>query len=142
MSWLKQYFFFLLAAAVILLGMWALAQIAEAPSYLIQEAQAKGLEDFRVEFVMPELKAICASESTGNWTNEPRHWDSNGKVLRGIVNPHDIGQCQINEDVWGEKARAMGLDIYSFNGNRKMANWIYESYGNSPWYLSKAMWNK
>lgn len=124
--------------ACIFAGFLLLTKIAVAPINISQAAT----NEHEVDFIMPELKSICASESTGNWKNEPRQWDNQGNVLRGRVNKSDIGQCQINLAVWGEKATELGLDIFSFNGNRMMANWIYERYGNQPWYLSKPMWNK
>ncbi len=122
----------------ILAGFFLLTKIAVAPIKISQAHE----NEHEVEFIAPELKAICAAESTGNWKLEPRHWDSQGNVLRGRVNNQDIGQCQINLSVWGEQATELGLDIYSFNGNRRMANWIYEHNGNKPWYLSQSMWDK
>lgn len=129
--------FFLVGILIlIIICIW----IISTKSQVVSVVHATG--DYKVNFLFPELKTICAAESTGDWTAEPRHWDSNGDVLRGRVNSKDIGQCQINEPVWGDKAKELGLDIYSFNGNRRMANWIYERYGNQPWYLSEFMWNK
>lgn len=96
----------------------------------------------KLGFITPELKAICAAESTGDWTETPKHWNKDGTVLTGIINNNDIGQCQINKIIWGEKSKELGYDIYSFNGNIQMANWIYEKYGNKPWFWSKKLWDK
>lgn len=138
MNYLKQCLIYLIVCGVILGMLMAIAEIAQS-KITINVAEA---EEYKVEFIMPELKVICAAESTGNWLAEPRHWDSNGSVLRGRVVPDDIGQCQINERIWGKKAKELGFNLYSFNGNRQMANWIYTKYGSKPWYLSRSMWDK
>jgi len=70
------------------------------------------------------------------------HYDDNGKVKRGKINPHDIGKYQINEIVWGEKAKELGYDIYDEKGNELMAIWIYENYGTYPWRASGWCWKK
>jgi len=95
-----------------------------------------------IDFIAPELKAICAAESTGDWNAEPKQFNDDGSVLRGIVNPSDIGQCQINEPTWGKEAKRLGFDIYQSNGNRQMANYIYETRGNQDWKYSRAGWDK
>ena len=82
------------------------------------------------------LLKICKAESG------LRQFDSNGNVLRGKVNPSDIGYCQINEPIWNDKARKLGYDIYTEQGNKDMALWIYNNYGDSPWDSSKSTWNK
>ena len=99
-------------------------------------------ESKAIDFITPELKAICAAESTGDWNAEPQQYEKSGKVLKGKFNPHDIGQCQINELLWGEKALLLGYNIYTSKGNIAMANWIYTRYSNNPWYLSRALWDK
>ena len=81
-----------------------------------------------------ELQAIGFCES-GN-----RHFNKDGSVLKGFLNPHDIGEWQINEIVWGEKAKQLGFDIYDQKGNQEMAMWIYQNYGTEPWNWSKPCW--
>lgn len=95
-----------------------------------------------IDFIAPELKAICAAESVGDWNAEPIQFNPDGTVLRGRINPNDIGQCQINEPTWGKTAKELGFDIYTSNGNRQIANYIYETRGNQDWKYSKAGWDK
>ncbi|NHZ84607.1 MAG: hypothetical protein GWP19_01840 [Planctomycetia bacterium] len=88
-----------------------------------------------------ELKRICACESTWNPISEPQHFNIDGSVLRGEVNPSDIGQCQINTKYWGELADELGYDLFDKDDNIRMAQYIYDIKGNAPWYLSKKCWN-
>ncbi len=82
------------------------------------------------------LVKICKAES-GN-----RQFNSKGDVLRGIVNPSDIGYCQINEPIWNDTARKMGMDIYTEKGNKEFAVWLFLQQGSAPWNSSKDRWNK
>lgn len=82
------------------------------------------------------LRRIAQCESNN------RQFNNDGSVLRGFVNPKDVGLFQINEDAWGDKALELGFDIYTTSGNMKMARWIYDNYGESPWIYSKKCWSK
>ena len=84
----------------------------------------------------PELRRVCACESVGDPLAEPQHYNSDGGVLRGIINPQDIGQCQISEIYWLDVANKLGYNIYTQNGNAIMAIYIYENYGAKPWQWS------
>ena len=79
----------------------------------------------------PILVKICTAESGF------KQFKSNGSVIRGRVNPSDIGICQINEPIWNDTARKMGYDIYTQEGNEKMAIWLFVNQGTAPWNSSK-----
>lgn len=70
-----------------------------------------------------------------------RQFDEKGEVLRGKVNPSDIGVFQINEKYWLEQSQKLNFDIYSEEGNVKMAVWIFKKYGESPWLWSFQCWS-
>lgn len=80
------------------------------------------------------LKQIALCESKG------RHYDENGEVLKGQINPNDTGKYQISSTYWKDKGNELGYDIYSEKGNEMMAVWIYENYGTDPWNSSKNCW--
>lgn len=61
----------------------------------------------------------------------------NGKVLRGVENKGDLGFWQIHEPVWGESAAKLGHNIYTFEGNTRMAKVIYDLEGVRPWVCSR-----
>lgn len=84
----------------------------------------------------PVLKAICHAESGG------QQFLANGHVIRGHVDPSDIGICQIHETLWNDRARDMGMDIYTQEGNQAMALWLFDHYGTEPWNSSKSAWIK
>lgn len=71
-----------------------------------------------------------------------RQLNSNGEILRGEVNPADIGVMQINTDYHSKEANAKGIDLKTFGGNMKFARVLYDKFGTSPWKASSACWQK
>ncbi|MFA5877125.1 MAG: hypothetical protein WC880_02050 [Candidatus Paceibacterota bacterium] len=69
-----------------------------------------------------------------------RHVDKEGDILRGVVNPKDIGVMQINTKYHEEQAEAMNLDLHTLDGNLAYAKRLYEKEGTKPWASSKACW--
>lgn len=92
--------------------------------------------------LLPPLIPICACESAGRPDAIPQHYDTEGNVLRGIINPRDIGMCQISQTYWGEVAIELEYDIFTEEGNILMANYIFEKHGSDPWKWSRHCWNK
>lgn len=82
----------------------------------------------------PTLIAIANCES------HFRHVDKDGQILRGVANSDDIGVMQINEIYHLEKAKKLGLDIYSLDGNMKYAQYLFDKEGGAPWNASKKCW--
>lgn len=83
----------------------------------------------------PILVRICNAESGG------KQFKKNGDVVRGAVNPSDIGICQINEYINNDDARRLGYDIFTEKGNVQMAIWLFVNRGTSPWNSSKCIKN-
>lgn len=69
-----------------------------------------------------------------------RHHTNNGEVLRGYANRSDIGVMQINKYYHGDKAKALGVDIFSRDGNMEYARYLYEKEGVTPWNASRSCW--
>lgn len=86
------------------------------------------------------LKPVCACESTGSKDREPVH-DINGVVIRGKINPDDIGICQINLKYHAAAAEQQGLDLFDRDDNIRYANWLYEREGLTPWNWSRHCWD-
>jgi hypothetical protein len=86
------------------------------------------------------LKHITSCESWGDPNKEPRQFTADGKVLHGYPNPDDIGLGQINLPTWGAKAKELGFDLYTYDGNIAMSKWIFDHYGWKPWVYSKNCW--
>ena len=80
------------------------------------------------------LKKISWCES-GNM-----QFEKDGSIHRGKINPKDIGKYQINERWNGEEALRLGFDIYSLEGNTKMALHLYKYQGTTPWNWSRGCW--
>ena len=69
-----------------------------------------------------------------------RQTGTDGKIVRGKVNPSDIGVMQINTDYHAEKAESMGIDIFTLEGNLAYAKYLYEKQGTAPWNSSSPCW--
>src|SRR3990167_3247513 len=82
------------------------------------------------------LLAIAQCESNN------QQFDKDGNVVRGEINHFDIGRFQINELYHGATAAKLGYDLYTDEGNTKMALWLFERYNTSPWNWSRACWSK
>jgi len=84
----------------------------------------------------PILAEVARCESTFAQFNK------NGKVMRGIENPADVGLMQINEYYHAEPAKKLGYNIYSVEGNLAYAKYLYDKKGTSPWSASSPCWGK
>lgn len=71
-----------------------------------------------------------------------RHFDRNGKLLRGTMTPEDVGVMQINEFFHADTAKKLGFDIHDIDGNMDYAKYIFEKSGTQPWSASKPCWSK
>ena len=84
---------------------------------------------------VPVLAQVAGCES------QFRQFDGRGNVIRGEVDRNDVGVMQINERYHLERAKALGYDIYTVEGNMAYARYLYETEGLKPWSASKACWN-
>jgi hypothetical protein len=91
--------------------------------------------------LLPELYPICSCESVGNPNGPPTHYDKDGNVLRGKLNPSDLGLCQINLFYHGDRAKKLGIDLFSESGNIEYANLLYSENGTRDWNWSKHCWS-
>lgn len=82
----------------------------------------------------PILVDIARCESTY------RQFDKDGSVIRGKVNPKDVGIMQINERYHLERSKELGYDIYTVEGNLGYAKRMYEDQGAAPWSASQRCW--
>ena len=70
-----------------------------------------------------------------------RQFNMDGTVLRGVINPKDIGVFQINTDYHLEEAERLGIDIFTTKGNLEYAYVLYINEGTKPWNWSAGCWN-
>lgn len=83
----------------------------------------------------PIFKKISWCESKN------RQFNSDGTVHRGVQNPQDVGKYQINEHYHLEASKALGIDIYTLEGNTRYAFMLYTSNGTRDWNWSKGCWD-
>ena len=129
-----RYLIFIIGLATLIF--WLL--IPSSASYYTQEAEAreKSTEEIVREYFndIPILIDVAFCESSF------RQFDNGGNVLRGMINPEDIGILQINEYWHLEDSKAMGWDIYTLEGNLAYARYLYSIQGLGPWGWSKDCW--
>lgn len=82
----------------------------------------------------PILVKVARCES------EFRQFDSKGNILRGLQNSDDVGVMQINEKYHLERAKKLGYDIYTLDGNLAYAKFLYHKEGVDPWSASAPCW--
>lgn len=105
------------------IGRWILPIVVFTTSPIIEEAHADDL-----------ILRIARCESQGN------QFDANGRVLRNKYNHEVVGVFQINERYHAAKARELGFNIYTTEGNWGYARWLLEHSGTTPWLASKQCW--
>lgn len=105
------------------------------------------------ELEMPILERIKKAESDNNQfcTEElakSKKYDDcfPGRIGLPLMNVNvdgtiDWGICQINDYHWGKKARELGYDIMTLEGNEAMCEWLFLNHGTEPWGASKKGWN-
>ncbi len=82
----------------------------------------------------PIMQKIAYCESRN------RQFDTDGSVIRGVVNSKDVGIFQINEKYHLSDSQKMGMNIHSVEGNMKYAKHLYDTQGTRPWNSSKPCW--
>jgi hypothetical protein len=117
--------------------------IARSAVYkVIPSSQPENLVAGQIWAAYPLLKHIASCESWGDPNKEPREFNASGTVLRGYPNPNDVGLAQINVPTWGATAKSLGFDLYTYQGNLDMAEWIFDHYGSAPWKYSEGCWGE
>lgn len=81
----------------------------------------------------PIMKKIAECESGD------RQFYEDGSLVRGLRSA-DTGRFQINYVHW-EKAKSMGIDLQTTQGNAEYALYLYNQKGTQPWYMSKDCWS-
>jgi hypothetical protein len=91
--------------------------------------------------VVTEKDPIKVLEVVAQCESEKRQYHKNGTLVIGINTNKtiDVGYYQINS-ANEAVARANGWDIYTEDGNRKMAHYMYEKEGLKPWNSSRHCW--
>ena len=82
----------------------------------------------------PILVSIAGCES------QFRQFDANGNTLKGKINKGDLGVMQINKYYHEDKARELGYDLNTTEGNMAYAKYLYEKEGSKPWISSSKCW--
>jgi hypothetical protein len=129
------------------------ASVAIADSASTSSPSVLAPKEEKTEINIPNNKDI-EKKAREFFTNDPllvdiarceshfRQYDTKGGVLRGEVNKADVGLMQINELYHGARAKALGLDLKTPEGNMAYAKYLYESEGGQPWKSSSKCWGQ
>lgn len=118
------------------LGKLEAPQVSSAPSSALQDDDQK-VETESEPKEIPEILIRIADCESGN-----SHYEPNGEVKRGKINPNDIGRFQISATHWLASSSANGIDIFSEEGNEEWAVRLYGIYGAEPWWPSAGCWDQ
>lgn len=130
MRWLAIRFAIAVVGTVLLLSGYAYSQFETANMIV---AYGPMIEE---QGIAPILKKIAIAESGD------RQFDANGlPVLHANTNGSvDIGRYQINNRVWGAKAKELGFNLITDEGQTAMATWLLQNMGTEPWQSSGKGW--
>ncbi len=78
------------------------------------------------------LKPVCNCESEGDPNVDGRQFNPDGSVVHGPGN--NWGICQINATAHEARAKALGIDYMTREGNIAFAELLYSERGYRPWY--------
>ena len=86
--------------------------------------------------MFPDVPEISARPGVVSCESHFRQFDKDGNPL---ISPTDeMGVMQINIPAWGEKGKALGLDIYhSERDNIIMGRIVYDEQGIGAWTCAK-----
>lgn len=71
-----------------------------------------------------------------------RQYNEDGGIIRGKVNPADVGVFQINEKYHLERSQTLGFDIYQTADNIEYAMWLMKKEGTRHWNWSRPCWGQ
>lgn len=125
----------IIALAVICVLMWS---IVLGGHLMPVTAYAERIVEVTTKSHAPVMDRIAKCESNDTHINP-----KTGQVymLANSNKTVDVGKYMINT-VWHKKAKELGLDITKEEDNEKMAYWIYENVGTSPWIYTANCWQK
>jgi len=109
----------------------ATASIPDIPTAKELEKKAKAY--FKDDPILVDI-ARCESQF--------RQLDKDGNILRGDINKSDLGLMQINEYYHADRAKKLGLDLKTLEGNMAYAKYLYDREGGKPWISSSKCWGK
>ena len=90
----------------------------------------------------PKIEIPIMLQKIGWCESENKQFNPDGSVLRGKINPRDLGKFQINLDFHEQKAKELGFDLFLEKDNEAYALYLFYSVGTSPWNWSKNCWVK
>ena len=105
-----------------------------APAPFLTPIEIEQLVRTRFVTSAPAMVGIARCESMF------RQYTDSGNVLRGGLGDTMIGVFQFNEGSHAERARALGYDIYTAEGNIGYAEYLYNALGTDPWISSFSCW--
>lgn len=92
-------------------------------------------------FIGPVMPSIPDQLQRIGWCESGnRQFNDDGTVLRGEINPQDVGKYQINLFYHKAEAQALGFDLFTEEGNEAFALILYAREGSAPWEWSKSCW--
>ena len=127
---------------LLLFSLWVAVSSLDRPSFAKEQREELTEKQIRPVVILTEVKIPPILEKISFCESSGKHFDGNGEVLRGEIDPRDTGKFQISSFYFGDAAEAIELDLEDPEDNEKMALWIFNNYGSVPWVKSFDCWNR
>ncbi len=107
---------------------------------IIAIADSKVVELTVKEYVNKYFSDVPVLIEVARCESQFRQHGKNGKTLTGLVNEFDLGVMQVNELYHLDKAKKLGHDLDTLEGNTAYARYLFETKGLQPWISSSKCW--
>lgn len=80
--------------------------------------------------------------AVANCESRMRQFNADGTVIHGVQHRQDSGLLQINKSVHAPKAKELGINLDTTEGNLAFGRYLYDHYGLTPWASSRGCWGR
>lgn len=130
-------------ALIIALGSTTINYAFDGKVYAVETVFVPKTVEVEKPRALPKILQVIADCESGNGRpGSGRQFHDDGRLVQGVITPADWGKFQINTKVWGDKAKELGYDLTTEEGNTAMALFIFETRGTRDWSASAKCWAK
>jgi len=125
-----------------LTGTAAVAQTDTAYGTIVDENTQTAVVASTESIVREYFNDIPVMIQVARCESQFRQTRADGSVLRGRVDPRDVGVMQINTGYHGDRAAQLGFNLENIYDNMAYARDLYQRQGTQPWRASAPCWSR